>query len=132
MNTSETAGGAILIACPEIMGCERVIMFLQGLWGVSQFALLVQDAPERLFADDDNADSHSALHAQIAELLRNCPAENIAVVAHGACAHNEAPHEEQLAMLRRSVDRLAALYPEAHVAGVIVGSDGHPLKIELS
>jgi len=117
---TEPAQG-ILIACPEVTGGE-VMEFLRGLWRVDSLSYHPLEAPEAFLATADES--------AIRECLPETPT-HIAIAAHAGCTHHAVAHEEQLTELRTAVDRLAAMYPAARVAGIALGADGRPLKIEL-
>jgi hypothetical protein len=122
---------AIVIACDELPGYDAVMESLKRIWAVKHFEIITAPAPEQALIKLAAEPSSSVLGAQIGRAIQNASVKYLAIVSHCDCRMNTASYVEQTAMLRKSVDLLAAQYANTKVAGIWIDLDGNPAKVEL-
>ncbi|MCX5758020.1 MAG: hypothetical protein NTU83_05865 [Candidatus Hydrogenedentes bacterium] len=105
--------------------------FIRYLWKVKDLRTITESAPEKVFAEQGDAEIRNRLRKSIDESLQHQSTKRLAIVAHDGCKKNLVSHEDQMVMLRKSVDYLTAQYPDAKVAGIWIDRTGTPFKVEL-
>lgn len=122
---------AVVVACTEVQDFVKLTELLGYLWNVKDLRIVTGPAPERVFAEQGDAVIRDRFRESIDESLRCQSTKRIALVAHDGCTMNAVSYEEQIAMLRRSVDHLMAQHPDTKVAGIWLDETGTPLKVDF-
>jgi len=131
MEKAQDSDCAVVVACTEVLDFVKLTEFIKYLWKVNELRTIAESAPERVFSEQSDAEIRDRLRKNIEGLLQHQSTKRLALVAHDGCKMNVVSHEDQMAMLRKSVDLLAAQYPDTKVAGIWVDKAGTPLRVDL-
>jgi len=131
MERCQGAECVVLVACSEISDQEGVSEFVKRAWKIRDVRVVADSAPEKALAETSNVSDIERLRERIEESREGRFVKYLGLVAQGGPGTNGRSHDDQIAALRKKVDRLAACYTNAKVVGIWLDENGNPLNIEL-